>query len=134
VEDSRERLRLYKALTSAQDGAAREETALALRDRFGPLPEELDNFLAVLNLKQFLGQLQVARAEVRRETLRLTWADGQKTMQPERLVELAARTPNARLHPPSGLTLLLPDGAFAEGLQALQNTLEMVRADGMRQT
>ncbi|MDR1659848.1 MAG: transcription-repair coupling factor, partial [Desulfovibrio sp.] len=36
VEDSRERLRLYKALTSAQDGAAREETALALRDRFGP--------------------------------------------------------------------------------------------------
>jgi transcription-repair coupling factor (superfamily II helicase) len=129
VEDSRERLRFYKALTSAQDGAAREETALALRDRFGPLPEELDNFLAVLDLKQFLGQLQVARAEVRRETLRLTWADGQTAVQPESLVELAAKTPNARLHPPSGLTLPLPGNTFAEGLQTLQNMLKRSRAD-----
>ena len=128
VEDSRERLRFYKALTAAQDGAAREETALALRDRFGPLPEELDNFLAVLNLKQFLGQLQVARAEVRRGSLRLTWADGQTAVQPERLVELAAKTPDARLHPPSGLTLPLPGDTFAEGLQALQNALEKTRA------
>ncbi|MDR3357493.1 MAG: transcription-repair coupling factor [Desulfovibrio sp.] len=131
VEDSHERLRFYKVLTSAQDGAGREEITLALKDRFGPLPEELENFLAVLDLKQFLGQLQVARTEVRRDSLRLTWADGQTAVQPERLVALAAKTPGARLHPPSGLTLPLPGGAFAEGLRALRDTLEKTRAGGI---
>jgi transcription-repair coupling factor (superfamily II helicase) len=133
VEDSRERLSFYKALTSAQDGAAREETALVLRDRFGPLPEELNNFLAVLDLKQFLGQLQVSKADVRRESLRLTWADGQTAVRPEYLMELAAKTPNARLHPPSGLTLPLPDDSFAEGLAALRNILKTICNENMLQ-
>ncbi|MDR1777187.1 MAG: transcription-repair coupling factor [Desulfovibrio sp.] len=127
IEDSRERLRFYKALSSARDGAEREQTALALRDRFGPLPEELNNFLAVLNLKQFLGQLQAARADIRREAVRLTWPDGQTAVRPEKLVELAARTPGAKLHPPSGITLPLPEGPFAEGLQSLQDALGKTR-------
>ena len=40
IEDGRERLRAYKQLTGAQDGASREEAALAVRDRFGPFPAE----------------------------------------------------------------------------------------------
>ena len=36
IEDGRERLRCYKMLTSATGGAAREEAALGIRDRFGP--------------------------------------------------------------------------------------------------
>lgn len=38
IEDGRERLRCYKTLTAAVGGAAREEAALAIRDRFGPFP------------------------------------------------------------------------------------------------
>jgi transcription-repair coupling factor (superfamily II helicase) len=129
VEDGCERLHFYKIFTTAPNSATREKAALALRDRFGPLPEELDNFLAVLNLKQFLGQLQVAKAEVHRDVLCLTWSDGQTAVCPERLVDLAARSLGARLHPPSGITLSLPEGSFAQGLQALQNTLEKIRAE-----
>ena len=64
IEDGRERLRCYKTLTSATGGAAREEAALGIRDRFGPFPEELRNFLAVLDFKQFLTELQVQKADV----------------------------------------------------------------------
>lgn len=124
IDDGRERLRCYKALTSAVGGAAREEAALSMRDRFGPFPEELNNFLAVLDFKQFLTGLQVQRADVHRDHLRLFWPDGQSAVQPERIVELAAKTPGARLHPPAGLTLPLVQGIpFADALLKIRKAL-----------
>ncbi len=128
IDDGRERLRCYKALTSASGGAAREETALSIRDRFGPFPEELANFLAVLDFKQFLTELQVQKAEVRRESVRLTWPDGQTAVQPERIVALAASLPGARVHPPAGLALTLEkDVPLAQGLDRLRQALEDIR-------
>ena len=128
IDDGRERLRCYKALTSAVGGAAREEAALSMRDRFGPFPEELTNFLAVLDFKQFLTELQVQRADVHRDHLRLFWPDGQTAVQPERIVKLAAKMPGARLHPPAGLTLpLAADLPFSEGLQKVRVALEEIR-------
>ena len=128
IDDGRERLRCYKALTSAVGGAAREEAALSMRDRFGPFPEELTNFLAVLDFKQFLTELQVQRADVHRDHLRMFWPEGQTAVQPERIVELAAEMPGARLHPPAGLTLpLAADLPFSEGLQKMRAALEEIR-------
>ena len=128
IDDGRERLRCYKALTSAVGGAAREEAALSMRDRFGPFPEELTNFLAVLDFKQFLTELQVQRADVYRDHLRMFWPEGQTAVQPERIVELAAKMPGARLHPPAGLTLpLAADLPFSEGLQKVRVALEEIR-------
>ena len=128
IDDGRERLRCYKALTSAVGGSAREEAALSMRDRFGPFPEELTNFLAVLDFKQFLTELQVQRADVHRDHLRMFWPEGQTAVQPERIVELAAKMPGARLHPPAGLTLpLAADLPFSEGLQKVRVALEEIR-------
>ena len=128
IDDGRERLRCYKALTSAVGGAAREKAALSMRDRFGPFPEELTNFLAVLDFKQFLTELQVQRADVHRDHLRMFWPEGQTAVQPERIVELAAKMPGARLHPPAGLTLpLAADLPFSEGLQKVRVALEEIR-------
>ena len=128
IDDGRERLRCYKALTSAQGGAAREEIALSIRDRFGPFPKELANFLAVLDFKQFLTELQVQKADVHREHVRLTWPDGQTAVQPERIVALAASMPGARMQPPAGLTLpLAKDMPLAGGLDRLRQALEDIR-------
>ncbi|MDO5483878.1 MAG: transcription-repair coupling factor, partial [Desulfovibrionaceae bacterium] len=123
----RERLRCYKALSSAANGAAREEAALAMRDRFGPFPEELRNFLAVLDFKQFLTGVQVQRADLHVDSVRLFWAEGQSVVQPERLVALAEATQGARLHPPAGLSLPLPaDQSFSEGLNQIRQALEAI--------
>lgn len=127
IDDGRERLRCYKALTSAPSGAAREEAALAMRDRFGPYPPEVANFLAVLDFKQFLCSLQVQRADISPDHVRLTWAEGQRAVAPERLVALAAATPGARLLPPAGLLLPLPEGDAGAGLRVLREKLESAR-------
>ncbi len=128
IADGRERLRCYKALSSAVDGAAREEVALSLRDRFGAFPVELENFLAVLDFKQFLGELQVQRADITLDHVKLVWADGQDAVSPEKLVALAAGTPGARLLPPAGLFCPLPQGmSVGEGLNAIRSKLETAR-------
>mgnify|MGYP001139860749 CR=1 FL=1 len=63
IEDGQERLRYYKELTTAPDGPAREQIALSLRDRFGPFPEDFQNFLAVLDFSEIFGQLHVVELE-----------------------------------------------------------------------
>ena len=131
IEDGRERLRCYKALTSATSGAAREEVALSMRDRFGSFPQELVNFIAVLDFKQFLSHLQVQRADIYLDHVRLVWGDGQTAVQPERILQLVASMKGARMLPPASLMLPLPaDKDFAQGLQGLRQALENIRTPG----
>ena len=128
IADGRERLRCYKALSSAVGGAAREEVALSLRDRFGAFPVELENFLAVLDFKQFLGEMQVQRADITLDHVKLVWAEGQSAVSPEKLVALAAATPGARLLPPAGLFWPLPSvGGVGEALRDIRGKLESAR-------
>lgn len=125
IDDGRERLRCYKALTSAATGAAREEVALGMRDRFGPLPEEVRNFLAVLDFKHVLTELQVQKADIHRNSVRLFWERGQQAVQPERIVALLAANPAVRLQPPASLTLpVAADRPFSEALLDLRPLLE----------
>lgn len=124
IEDGRERLRSYKALTSAVDGSAREETALAIRDRFGPFPTELLNFLAILDLKQILGDLQVEKADISPSAVKLVWAASQDAVAPEKIVALAQSREGIRLQPPAALVISLPQELpFAEGLKQIQGEL-----------
>ncbi|MDD6181499.1 MAG: transcription-repair coupling factor [Desulfovibrionaceae bacterium] len=129
ISDGRERLRCYKALTSAVDGAAREDVALGMRDRFGPFPVELENFLAVLDFKQHLSSLQAVRADVHPDRVRCTWEETQTALSPEKLVALLRGTAAVRLLPPATLELPLDTSlSFAEGLAAVRAVLEGLRA------
>ncbi|MBD5641178.1 MAG: transcription-repair coupling factor, partial [Desulfovibrio sp.] len=107
IEDGRERLRYYKALTSAQDGPGREEVALAMRDRFGQFPEEMRTFLAVLDFKQFLGELEVEKADIMPQAIKLVWRKDQKAIAPENIAAVAGEHPQIRLIPPAALSLPL---------------------------
>ena len=129
IEDGRERLRAYKQLTGAQDGASREEAALAVRDRFGPFPEEFRSFLAVLDFKRFLSDLQVEKADLGPKAVRLVWAEGQTGADPVKILALARQTHGARLVPPAALSMpLAQDKPFPEALSLLRGLLEGVRS------
>lgn len=125
VEDGRERLRYYKALSSAQDAPAREEIALAMRDRFGHFPAELQNFLAVLDFKQFLAGLEVEKADLDQKSLKLTWRKEQNSVSPEKILELAASDGNFRVLPPDSLMIALDQTIpFPDALNNLRQLLE----------
>lgn len=108
IIDGRERLQWYKRLSSSPDAQSREELILELRDRFGQLPEALEVFLAVLDLKQFLTETQAVKADIHPDRLRILWEEKQHTIAPDKLVPfLAARKDRARLFPPATLELKL---------------------------
>ncbi|HJD96644.1 transcription-repair coupling factor [Mailhella massiliensis] len=111
IEDAHERLKYYKMLSSATDGAARENVEMEIRDRFGPFPEALETFLSVLVFKARVNELGVARADLWADRVRVTWAEGQKRVRPEDIVRLVmAHRDRIRLQPPATLELSLAEG------------------------
>ncbi|MFV0420709.1 transcription-repair coupling factor [Oleidesulfovibrio sp.] len=130
IDDGRERLKYYKALSSAADGAAQESIELEMRDRFGQFPIELSAFLSILRLKRYLGTLKVQKADVFADKVRLTWAEDADVISPAALVAwVAEHADRARLVPPAIMEVSLPAGdCFEARLSGLQAELEELRA------
>ncbi|MBD5552972.1 MAG: transcription-repair coupling factor [Desulfovibrio sp.] len=125
IEDGRERLRYYKALSSAPDAPAREEIALAMRDRFGQYPDEVSNFLAVLDFKQFLASLEVEKADILPGRISLSWRKNQSVIDPAQIAAGLQRHPEIKLAPPASLSLPLAVNApVSEGLVMARGILE----------
>lgn len=129
MTESKERLRYYKLLSSAQDESVQRDTVFEMRDRFGPLPRELENFVAVLTFKRYLSMVGVTKADIFPDRLRLTFAEGTKA-DPARLVEfvvdLQKKGQKARLHPPAILDLPLDSGSVEEALHSARRMLAPV--------
>jgi len=121
IPDSKERLRYYRALSSTTDDMGLRELEAEIRDRFGPLPEELETFLGVLRIKQTLSRLQAARAELYPGRAVVTWNDGAIAVSPETLVGwVGQRSGTAKLLPPAKLEVR--HGEAATMRQALEDT------------
>jgi transcription-repair coupling factor (superfamily II helicase) len=106
IPDARERLRYYRALSSARDDTTLRELEAEIRDRFGHLPRELETFLGVLRLKQTLSRLRAARAELYPARGVISWGDGAPAVSTEALLAwVARRDGRARLLPPAKLEI-----------------------------
>ncbi|MBQ4132680.1 MAG: transcription-repair coupling factor [Desulfovibrionaceae bacterium] len=93
IADSGERLNYYKALSSAPDARSQQDVELEIRDRYGPLPEELVNFISILGLKRFLSQLQVVKADIFENRVKLVWMAASHALDPEQFVQWVASRP-----------------------------------------
>ena len=108
VPEASDRLRLYKALSTAASEEGLAELMAEMRDRFGPPPDEVENFRAVLALKQVLSRLGVTKAEVAPSRLMVSFEAEGAAVAPEKLVEyVGARGNGVRLLPPGKLALPL---------------------------
>ncbi|MBQ9537172.1 MAG: transcription-repair coupling factor [Desulfovibrionaceae bacterium] len=121
MDDSRERMRFYKALTSANSPQRREEIILEIRDRFGSLPTELLNFVAILNLKEVLTTLQVGRADINLDRVIVTWNKGQTAVRPEQIIALVHEIAGAKVTPPQSVTFPL------EKEESFERALDLLR-------
>jgi len=102
ISDGAERLRWYRRLSAAPDTEARRELEMELLDRYGKLPTELKTFLVMLELKAFLGKIQVLRADIFADRLRVAWSEKQTAFPVERLLAfMAAHKGTAKLSPPA---------------------------------
>lgn len=61
IKNELERVSIYHRLVNFRESSSVEQMQLELRDRFGPLPEEVEMFLAAVNLKVVAGYLFAKR-------------------------------------------------------------------------
>lgn len=129
ILDPGERLRYYRALSAARSDDAMSEIAGEMRDRFGHIPPELDNFLAVLSLKRTLTSLQVVRADLFPGRAMLAFHQANQVVAPEQLLFwLQSRQSWAKLLPPNKLETRIGENvSISKGLEFLRGELEQLR-------
>ncbi len=131
VPEATDRLRLYKALSTARTENALAELMAEMRDRFGPPPAEVENFRAVLALKQVLVRLGANKAEIAPTRLVVSFEAEGAAVTPERLVAFVTGHGNGvRLLPPGRLALPLDTAApLPEAVSAWARELAALAED-----
>ena len=108
IPDARDRLMYYKQLSSAASTSAQQDIELELRDRFGPLPPELENFSAIIAFKRVLTTWGATKADILPDKVRIAFSES-STLDMEKLVTFVmaeqSRKNPARLLPPATLEL-----------------------------
>lgn len=104
VEDSTQRLELYKRISAVRDAGALKDVRAELVDRFGPLPEPADRLVTLAAVKAALRRWGVTEVVVtNKEQLRLAPVD----LTDSQLVRLERIHPEARVKSEQQ-TLLIP--------------------------
>lgn len=126
VPDARERLRYYRALSSAKEEARVEELSAEIKDRFGHFPEEVKNFISVLYLKRLLARLQVVKADLFPARVVLSWDDKNSHIDPQKLINWVSERPKkAKLLPPAKLEFRFDsEKGISSGLDEVYKELE----------
>jgi transcription-repair coupling factor (superfamily II helicase) len=103
LPDISERIQLYRRLSSLENEEAIADIEAEIRDRFGPLPEEVVNLLGLMQLKILLKQMHVVRMSCGPKRTSLQFAPT-TPVDPQRLVRLV------QLEDPDDRYSLTPDG------------------------
>ncbi|MBW2243424.1 MAG: transcription-repair coupling factor [Deltaproteobacteria bacterium] len=113
VADVSQRLVLYKRLASAPDLDEARRLREELLDRFGPLPEEAEHLVQVIELKVRARELGVIKIEIERGALVLTAAESSQ-VDPARLVDwMNASDPEIEVLPDHRIRAKAPDKTAA---------------------
>lgn len=92
VADTNQRLGLYKRLSSLSDEREIEEMMPELLDRFGPIPDEVKNFMELISLKMLLKKGMVKEASVSESSISFTFHE-RTNVDIERLLSLVKGAP-----------------------------------------
>jgi transcription-repair coupling factor (superfamily II helicase) len=71
IDDTVEKLEVYKKITSIQTDEELESVMSELHDRFGPMPEELMSLLAIAEIRILCGKLRISALKERRGTVEI---------------------------------------------------------------
>lgn len=129
VADSKERLHLYKALSSCRDEACIVEVVDDMRDRFGSLPEALKLFVAVLMIKIDARRLGAVRVDLLDDRALFHWDETRHNLDLAKLVLWVSQNAQAaRILPPAKVELrLATDVSRTQAMHGLKERLGSLR-------
>jgi transcription-repair coupling factor (superfamily II helicase) len=130
VPDVEQRLLLYRRMARLEDNEKDADFSLELRDRFGPMPEEVASLLKVIGIKRTLRLLNVIRLDRsfsnKKERIVLGFGP-EGPPHPEKLIEAVQKNRPWRLLP-DGRLIIFPEFIEEDGdnLASIRQTLQVL--------
>lgn len=124
VPDVQLRLQCYRRLSSAQSSDELDALLEEFSDRFGEPPQEVENLFLLMEITQFLGEMNASLGDIARGRFRIFFHED-APLQFDKIMALAQQDdPPFRMLPKSGIELpeVLPEGA--ERLHAIRTALQ----------
>jgi transcription-repair coupling factor (superfamily II helicase) len=83
IEDSQQRMEVYKKISEVKNGKQIEDLKLELKDRFGPLPQEVLELMEVCELKLLCQEKNISKLFLKREKFKIEFAKDKKVGKKE---------------------------------------------------
>lgn len=87
IEDLTLRMSFYKKIAAIKDNESQDKLLEEMHDRFGKVPNEINNLIEVAKLKANCAKLNIAKLEANNSGILITFIDN-KFKNPEKLMEL----------------------------------------------
>ncbi|MBI2822249.1 MAG: transcription-repair coupling factor [Acidobacteria bacterium] len=126
VEETNQRLRLYKRISAARDETELEKVREEVADRFGRLPQSAENLFHYARLRLRAEALHVVSIDRRGEAILIKFADDAK-IQASRVIERIHLDPRLSLTPAGVLRFHLSDQDLASTSRQILDLLEEIR-------
>ncbi len=134
VPDVHQRLTLYKRIAELLTADEIMEMRAELLDRFGPLPESIDNLLRLVGIKRSCRQLKILKLEAGPKGASLQFHP-QPNVNPSAIIELIQKGGGSVVFNHQTNTLGIKNRLWDEEeirLQALEHLLEKLRPEGAK--
>ncbi len=121
-----QKIAIYQQLAAARSLPDVDEAVASVRDRFGPLPEPLDNLVEITRLRVMALQVGVTRVVINEQRLTLGVGTAFR-LDPASIPKLQSITKNKFRFGEGKITIDLPARTAAEQLPTLRALLESLR-------
>src|SRR5437764_2691220 len=128
ISDMGQRLRAYKRVSSARDEEALDAIRMETEDRYGRIPESVDDLFAYARLRQAAEIVGVISIDRTREGIATKLAEKAREA-PEKLMKLIGAREGANFAPSGVLRLALDDEEKDEVFAVALRVLLQIRAD-----
>jgi transcription-repair coupling factor (superfamily II helicase) len=126
IQDSSQRLRMYKRISSAATDEELNALQQEMVDRFGQYPEPVENLFRYAQLRQSTLALQIQSVEKNKNQVFFRFVDNSK-VNAEKLLKLVMRNKSATFSPQGLLTLEVPNFTPPQLFDAIGGILDEIR-------
>ncbi|MEK7851555.1 MAG: TRCF domain-containing protein, partial [Deltaproteobacteria bacterium] len=124
IEDVNERLVIYKRLASVKDEDEVSGIADELRDRYGPIPQLVENLLVIMEIKRVIRKPLVTSIDAAKGRVSITF-DPRTSVKSEKVVELIKeKKDRVKFTPNNQLILFLKDDSLEGIYKEVKEVLE----------
>src|SRR6185295_18583879 len=128
ISDMGQRLRTYKRVSSARDEEMLGAIMTEIEDRYGRIPDSVNNLFDYARLRQAAEAIGVVSIDRIRDGIAVKLAEKAR-VAPEKLMELIRARSGANFAPSGVLRLELSDDEKAQVLAVARRVLLQIRAD-----